>query len=183
MLKLTGAQKGWFAIVVALWIIALAAMVFVLPKMSTNSSSPAPAAAGSESGSLASTLSNMVPPENDAVAAEMLDLRRVYGDEITAFVPVCSEEPKELIDAKLEAAGDLADQVDLDSGNNYMLLAKDPQAGVDSVDAVPSDVMDLCNQNYFDQFFSTEQGFPVYWDAGESIWRFGVRADQAPQAE
>ena len=59
MLKLTGAQKGWFAIVVALWIIALAAMVFVLPKMSSNSSTPAPAAAGSESGSLAATLSEI----------------------------------------------------------------------------------------------------------------------------
>ena len=175
MLKLTGAQKGWFGIVVALWIIALAAMVFVLPKMSSNSSQPAPAASGPVSGSLAQTLNEMVPPEHDAVAGEMLDLRRVYGEDVTAFVPVCAEEPQELIDAKLEAAGDVADEIDMDSGNNYMLLAKDPQAGVDSVDAVPSDVMDLCNENYFDQFFSTEQGFPVYWD--NDVWRFGVRAD------
>lgn len=175
MQKLTGAQKGWTGIVIALWIIALAAMVFVLPKMSTDS--PAPAAAGDSegSGSLAATLAGIEPSNSDAVAGQMIDLRRVYGDDVAAFVPVCKEEPQELIDAKLEAAGDVADQVDLESGNNYMLLAKNPQVGVDSVDVVPNDVMDLCNGNYFDQFFSTEQGFPVFWD-GE-IWRFGVRAD------
>lgn len=175
MQKLTGAQKGWFGIVIALWIIALAAMVFLLPKTSSSASSSASAGSAEGSGSLVQTLENMEPPANAAVAGQLLDLRQVYGDDVVAFVPVCAEEPKELVDAKLEAAGDVADQVDLESGNNYLLLSKDPQAGVDSVDPVSSDVMDLCNGNYFDQFFSTEQGFPVYWDG--DIWRFGVRAE------
>ena len=132
MLKLTGAQKGWFAIVIALWIMALAAMIFVL--------------------------------------------RRVYGEEITAFAPVCSDEPQELIDAKLEAAGEHADKVTFENGENYMMVTKDPQAGVSFVDAIPSDVLDLCNGNYFDQFFSTDQGYPVHWDNENNIWRFGFRA-------
>lgn len=173
MQKLTGAQKGWFGIVIALWIIALAAMVFLLPKMSSNASGVTPVSSAQASGSLVETLNGMEPSNSDAVAGEMIDLRYVYGDDVQAFVPVCSEEPQELIDAKLQAAGDVADQIDLENGDNYILLSKDPQAGVDSVDVVPSDVMDLCNGNYFDQFFSTEQGFPVFWDG--DIWRFGVR--------
>ena len=178
MLKLTGAQKGWFAIVIALWIMALAAMIFVLPKLSTGSATPAAAAPeGAATGSLAETLQAMEPTNSNEVVAEMIDLRRVYGEEIAAFVPVCSDEPQELIDAKLEAAGEHADKVTFENGENYMMVTKDPQAGVSIVDAVPSDVLDLCNGSYFDQFFSTDQGYPVHWDHEANIWRFGFRAE------
>lgn len=173
MQKLSGSQKGWFGIVIALWIIALAAMIFLLPKMSSDASGAAPVNSSQVSGSLAETLDGMEPSNSDAVAAELLDLRYVYGDDVQAFLPLCSDEPKELIDAKLAFAGDLADQIDVESGDNYMLLAKNPQDGVDSIDVVPSDAVDLCDGNFFDQFFSTAQGFPVFWDG--DIWRFGAR--------
>lgn len=175
MHKLTASQKGWTGIVIALWIIALAAMVFLLPKTgnANGASGLTPVGEANPSGSLVDTLAEMQPATSEAVAGEMIDLRYVYGPEIKAFVPLCKEEPKELIDAKLETADAVADRIDLNSGDNYVLLMENPEEGVAKVDTIPSDVMDLCNGNYFDQFFSTEQGFPVHWDGNK--WRFGVR--------
>lgn len=176
MQKLSASQKGWTGIVIALWIIALVAMMFLMPKSSPSKNAagdPTPVSEADASGSLASTLGEMEPSNSDAVAGEMIDLRYVYGQDVKAFVPLCSEEPQELIDAKMKAAEGVKDQIDLESGNSYVLLMSNPDEGVDAVDAVPNDAIDLCNGNYFDQFFSTEQGFPVHWD-GEK-WRFGLR--------
>lgn len=173
MQKLTASQKGWTGIVIALWIIALVAMIFLMPKSTTAAGGVTPVGEATPSGSLVDTLNEMQPSNSDAVAGEMIDLRYVYGEDVKAFVPLCKEEPQELVDAKLESAEAVRDQIDLESGNNYVLLMSDPEKGVESVDTIPADVMDLCNGNYFDQFFSTEQGFPVHWDG--SKWLFGVR--------
>lgn len=176
MQKLSASQKGWTGIVIALWIIALVAMMFLMPKSSPSKNTAGGAQNVSEagaSGSLASTLEGMEPSKSDAVAGELIDLRHVYGQEVEAFVPLCKEEPQELIDAKMKAAESVKDQIDLESGNSYVLLVNNREEGVKAVDAVPNDVMDLCNGSYFDQFFSTEQGFPVHWDGDK--WRFGAR--------
>lgn len=175
MQKLTASQKGWTAIVIALWIIVLAVLAFVLPKTSPSTGPGAAGAVGDGdvSGSLASTLAEMQPQESDAVAGELLDLRFVYGEDVQFFVPLCKEEPQELVQLKIEAAGDLAEEIDMDSDNSYMLLAGNPDEGITKIDTIPNDVMDLCNGNYFQEYASTMQGFPVHWD-GE-IWRFGPR--------
>ena len=172
MQKLTASQNGWTAIVVALWVIVLAALIFVTPR-SNAASEAKPLGEVEASGSLAATLSSMKPSESDAVAAEIIDLRYVYGQDVQGFVPVCSNEPQQLVDLKLKAAGDLADQIDLESGNNYVLLFEDPSANATAIDTVPSNVMDLCGENYFQEIFSTEQGFPVHYAGG--MWHFGPR--------
>lgn len=172
MQKLTASQKGWTGIVIALWIIALAALIFVLPR-THSAGGVTPLGEATPSGSFAATLEEMQPSSSDAVAGEMMDMRYVYGEEYTGFLPLCKEEPQELVEAKLEAAADVADEIDLDSGSNYMLLVHNSAEGVSAVDEIPGDLIDLCNGSYFDQFFSTQQAFPIHWDG--DIWRFGVR--------
>ncbi|MDK8797063.1 hypothetical protein QP994_04080 [Corynebacterium sp. MSK044] len=172
MQKLTASQKGWTAIVIALWVIALAALIFVMPSSSAASGQKSLGEAEA-SGSLATTLAEMEPPAHDAIAAEIIDLRYVYGQEMQGFVPVCNNEPEQLVDMKLQAAGDLADQIKLDGSNNYILLFNDSSETAVAVDAIPANVMDLCGDNYFQEIFSTEQGFPVHYDGG--MWRFGPR--------
>lgn len=176
MQKLSASQKGWTGIVIALWIIALVAMMFLMPKSSSSKNAagePTPVSEADASGSLVSTLEEMEPSTSDAVAAEVIDLRYVYGEDITAFIPLCKEEPQELIDAKLKAAESVKDQIDLESSNSYVLLTSDVEKGFEAVDTIPNDVMDLCNGNYFNQYVSTENGFPVHWDGDK--WRFGPR--------
>ncbi len=64
MQKLSASQKGWTGIVIALWIIALVAMMFLMPKSSSSKNAagePTPVSEADASGSLVSTLEEMEP--------------------------------------------------------------------------------------------------------------------------
>lgn len=171
MKKMTGSEKGWFAIIVALWVILLAAMIFV-PSRSGGAS-----AAGGAAGSLQATLAEVEPSTSEAVVAHEIDMMQAYGDRAVAMLPLCADEPKELADQKLQASPDIADEINLSSGNNYMLLASGESDGFDDYEEIPADVVDLCNGAAFQQPVPVEQPLPFYWDG--NVWRFG--ASNMPQ--
>ncbi|SER65563.1 hypothetical protein [Corynebacterium cystitidis] len=166
-MNLTSKDKGWFGIVIALWIIALVALIFLAPKGNAISA---------PNNSLQRTLSEITTAQGGAVDGQVISFAHIYG-EGKYYTTVCHEEPQELVDQKL---GSRASEVNLDGEHNYVVIydeniQTDLQTGELApvhIDAVEADAVNLCGL-INDQFAPTEASLPFYKDQG--VWHLGVR--------
>ncbi|GAB3072468.1 hypothetical protein [Corynebacterium aquatimens] len=169
MQKLSSTEKGWTAIVAAFWLVALFALIFILPTR-YSADGAQPYGNVKPAGSLQAMLKQITPPSNDAVAAQIVDLRYVYDEETLMILPVCKNDPKPLLEQKKEISGEYGDKINFDNGENF--IVQFGQKGPSGIEAIPESKMNLCPEPFVDGI-DTAQMIPVFWDGGK--WNFGIR--------
>ncbi|WP_018297713.1 hypothetical protein [Corynebacterium lubricantis] len=166
-MNLNSKDKGWFGIVIAVWVIILAVLIFILPKGNAGSAGQS---------SLSSTLNQITPATGPALMADAeINPADVYGDEYQGILTLCSNEPPELQQIKLELVGQ-----DLDLGGDYdyvLLLPMDQNAEI-GVDQVSTDQIQLCPE-FEGQSAAMQQAIPMntplpFYKDGEA-WTLGYR--------
>lgn len=165
-MNLRSKDKGWFGIVIALWVIVLVALIFLVPKGNATSA---------PTNSLQQALADADEPSG-AVDGHVINMSAIYGEGLY-YTTVCNQEPEQLVEQKL---GSRMDEVTLDGEHDYVVIydeniETDIQTGELNpihVDAVSTDVVDLCSI-INDQFAPTEASMPFHKDQG--VWRLGVR--------
>lgn len=168
MQRLSSSEKGWVAVVAAIWLIALAALIFILPKQHATSDA-APYTAENPAGSIEKFVERLDPSGNAEVAAQMVDMQYVYGTEPDSFVPVCEDDPDDLKDLKKGLAGRYQDRITFEDGESYILLLS-PERTAMRLD-VTGKKFDPCTQTV-DQFVPTTGLLPIAW-TGEK-WAFSL---------
>lgn len=166
-MNLTSKDKGWLGIVIALWLIVLAALIFIVPKGNTHAA---------PTGSLASTLNQISPASGPALLADAeINPAQIYGDEYEGLVTLCGNEPDEYKQAK---AALVNQELDLGGEYDYVLVFPAQQGAPVKVDQVPTSQAKLCPE-INGQPAAMNQAIPVttplpFYKNG-ATWELGYR--------
>ncbi|WIM68155.1 hypothetical protein QP027_01785 [Corynebacterium breve] len=167
MLKLTKDDKGWLGIVIALWLIALFALIFILPKGNVQSA---------PTKSLAAAVNQSTPAQGPAMATDMeIDLGKVYGDDYAGYMTLCSNEPPELVEAKKSV---LEADTKISPDENYIMLLPADESSPVKLDALPADKFDLCPVLGGQPFIMQEPQpiqYPIPLHKENGKWTMGYR--------
>ena len=115
MLNLTSQSRRWIVLAAVLWLVILAGIIFIPQSRSDEVAQVAP------TNSLTRSL-QQTRPGGDAVSAQLVDPARIYDPErYVGYTTLGPGEPQELVDAKLEAFGISADDLDLGGDLGYFI--------------------------------------------------------------
>lgn len=166
-MNLNSKDKRWFGILIAVWVILLAVLIFIVPKGNAGSSG---------NSSLSTTLNQITPAEGPALMADAeINPAEIYGDEYQGIMTLCSNEPAELQQIKLQLAGQ-----ELDMGGEYdyvLLIPMDASTPIE-VDKVSTKQAQLCPE-FEGQAAAMQQAIPMntplpFYKNGET-WSLGYR--------
>ncbi|MBC3179006.1 hypothetical protein [Corynebacterium lujinxingii] len=165
MLKTTSKARGWIILAAVLWLVILAAIIFI------------PLSRGSEAYNEVKPTNSLTKsllqtrPGGDAVAAQLVDPAKVYDPEAyLGYTTLCPGEPAELVDAKKQAF-ELADEdVNLDGELGYVLLIP-AQGDAATIDPVDLDKVDICTVPQ-SETFPLNTAMPFHVDQGR--WVLGM---------
>ena len=166
MLKTTSKARGWIILAAVLWLVILAAIIFI------------PLSRGSEAYNEVKPTNSLTKsllqtrPGGDAVAAQLVDPAKVYDPEAyLGYTTLCPGEPQELVDAKLEAFGLNADDLDLGGDLGYVLLIPANEGDQPKVDGVELNKVDICTVPQSESF-PLNTAMPFHMNQGR--WTLGM---------
>lgn len=165
MLKTTSQSRRWIVLAAVLWLVLLAGIIFIPQSRSNEVAQVAP------TNSLSRSL-QQTRPGGDVVTAQLVDPSRIYDAErYLGYTTLCPNEPQELSDAKLEAFGLSADNVDLGGDLGYVLLIPANEGEEPKVDAVELNKVDICTVPQSESFpLNTAMPFHMY----QGRWTLGM---------
>lgn len=165
MLKTTSQSRRWIVLAAVLWLVLLAGIIFIPQSRSNEVAQVAP------TNSLSRSL-QQTRPGGDVVTAQLVDPSRIYDAErYLGYTTLCPNEPQELSDAKLEAFGLSADNVDLSGDLGYVLLIPANEGEEPKVDAVELNKVDICTVPQSESFpLNTAMPFHMY----QGRWTLGM---------
>ncbi|QPK83586.1 hypothetical protein G7Y29_01880 [Corynebacterium qintianiae] len=165
MLKLNNANRRWIGLALALWLIALIAIIF-LP-MSRGG------AQASHTDSLAQSLQQTQAANGDSVVAELVNPALVYNESFVGYTTMCPTDPAELTQAKMQAFQLDGAQVDMSGKYGYMVLLPAQQGEEVTLDRVNLDTVDICTVPQSESF-PLNTPIPFYLDDG--TWKMGINS-------
>lgn len=166
MLKTTSRERGWIALAAVLWLIILVGIIFI-PQTRPSAAEAQAAPTNSLTRSLEQTKFG-----GDAVAAQLLDMSRVYDPNLYAgYTTLCPSESEDVVKMKLSAFGLEEGDVDLDGDVAYMLVAPAAEGTAPLLDAVSLDKVDICTIQMQQPFPLTE---PLPFARYQGKWALGI---------
>ncbi|AWB83420.1 hypothetical protein [Corynebacterium liangguodongii] len=163
MLKLSNINRRWVGLALALWLIVLVAIIFIpLSRGTTAAAYP---------NSLEKALQLSEPAKSDAVMGELVNPARIYGEEYAGYTMLCPNEPAEMIDAKLDAFGLDASELDLGGESGYMVLLPARQSGDVMLDPVNLNAVNICTVPQTESF-RIDAAIPFFVEDG--TWTMGI---------
>ena len=165
MLKTTSQSRRWIVLAAVLWLVVLAGIIFIPQSRSDEVAQVEP------TNSLSRAL-QQTRPGGDVVTAQLVDPSRIYDAErYLGYTTLCPAEPEELVDAKLEAFGLNADDVDLSGDLGYLLLIPANEGDEPKADAVELSKVDICTVPQSESFpLNTAMPFHMH----EGRWTLGM---------
>lgn len=165
MLKTTSQSRRWIVLAAVLWLVVLAGIIFIPQSRSDEVAQVEP------TNSLSRALQE-TRPGGDVVTAQLVDPSRIYdADRYLGYTTLCPGEPQELVDAKLEAFGLNADDLDLSGELGYLLLIPANEGDKPKADAVELSKVDICTVPQSESFpLNTAMPFHMH----EGRWTLGM---------
>ncbi|MHA2788116.1 hypothetical protein ACXZ66_03065 [Corynebacterium sp. S7] len=166
-MNLNSKDKGWLGIVIAVWVIILAVLIFIVPKGNAGASGQS---------SLSKALSEITPATGPALMADAeINPSYVYGDSYQGILTLCHNEPEELQQIKMELAGQ---QLDLSGEYDYVMLLPVDQSAEIAIDQVSTGQVKLCPEIQgqaaaMQQAIPMNTPLPFYKDG--NVWALGYR--------
>lgn len=165
MLKTTSQSRRWIVLAAVLWLVVLAGIIFIPQSRSDEVAQVEP------TNSLSRALQE-TRPGGDVVTAQLVDPSRIYdADRYLGYTTLCPGEPQELVDAKLEAFGLNADDVDLSGDLGYLLLIPANEGDGPKADAVELSKVDICTVPQSESF-PLNTAMPFHMNEGR--WTLGM---------
>ncbi|MBA1836783.1 hypothetical protein GC584_10780 [Corynebacterium sp. zg912] len=165
MLKTTSQSRRWIGLAAVLWLVILAGIIFIPQSRSDEVAQVAP------TNSLSRSL-QQTRPGGDVVTAQLVDPSRIYDPErYLGYTTLCPGEPQELVDAKLEAFGLNADDLDLGGDLGYVLLIPANEGDQPKVDGVELNKVDICTVPQSESF-PLNTAMPFHMNQGR--WTLGM---------
>lgn len=165
MLKTTSQSRRWIVLAAVLWLVVLAGIIFIPQSRSDEVAQVEP------TNSLSRAL-QQTRPGGDVVTAQLVDPSRIYDAErYLGYTTLCPAEPEKLVDAKLEAFGLNADDVDLSGELGYLLLIPANEGDEPKVDAVELSKVDICTVPQSESF-PLNTAMPFHMNEGR--WTLGM---------
>lgn len=166
MLKTTSQERGWIALAAVLWIVVMIGIIFI------PQSRPSAAQAGVAPTNSLSRSVQELKPAGDAVVAQLVDPSRVYDAEsYIGYTTLCPGEPEQMVDAKLQAFGFEAGELNLDGEVGHVLLIPAVEGGEPLVDTVNLNQVDICSVPQMESF-PLNTAMPFYMNQGR--WTLGM---------
>lgn len=165
MLKTTSQSRRWIVLAAVLWLVVLAGIIFIPQSRSDEVAQVEP------TNSLSRALQE-TRPGGDVVTAQLVDPSRIYdADRYLGYTTLCPGEPQELVDAKLEAFGLNAGDLDLSGELGYLLLIPANEGDEPKADAVELSKVDICTVPQSESFpLNTAMPFHMH----EGRWTLGM---------
>lgn len=165
MLKTTSQSRRWIVLAAVLWLVVLAGIIFIPQSRSDEVAQVEP------TNSLSRALQE-TRPGGDVVTAQLVDPSRIYdADRYLGYTTLCPGEPQELVDAKLEAFGLNADDLDLSGELGYLLLVPANEGDEPKTDAVELSKVDICTVPQSESF-PLNTAMPFHMNEGR--WTLGM---------
>ena len=165
MLKTTSQSRRWIVLAAVLWLVILAGIIFIPQSRSNEVAQVEP------TNSLSRSL-QQTRPGGDVVTAQLVDPSRIYDPErYLGYTTLCPGEPQELVDAKLEAFGLNADDLDLGGDLGYVLLIPANEGDQPKVDGVELSKVDICTVPQSESF-PLNTAMPFHMNQGR--WTLGM---------
>lgn len=165
MLKTTSQSRRWIVLAAVLWLVVLAGIIFIPQSRSDEVAQVAP------TNSLSRSL-QQTRPGGEVVTAQLVDPSRIYDPErYLGYTTLCPGEPQELVDAKLEAFGLNADDLDLGGDLGYVLLIPANEGDQPKVDGVELNKVDICTVPQSESF-PLNTAMPFHMNQGR--WTLGM---------
>ncbi len=165
MLKTTSQSRRWIVLAAVLWLVILAGIIFIPQSRSNEVAQVEP------TNSLSRSL-QQTRPGGDVVTAQLVDPSRIYDPErYLGYTTLCPGEPQELVDAKLEAFGLNADDLDLGGDLGYVLLIPASEGDQPKVDGVELSKVDICTVPQSESF-PLNTAMPFHMNQGR--WTLGM---------
>ena len=165
MLKTTSQSRRWIVLAAVLWLVILAGIIFIPQSRSDEVAQVAP------TNSLSRSL-QQTRPGGEVVTAQLVDPSRIYDPErYLGYTTLCPGEPQELVDAKLEAFGLNADDLDLGGDLGYVLLIPANEGDQPKVDGVELNKVDICTVPQSESF-PLNTAMPFHMNQGR--WTLGM---------
>lgn len=165
MLKTTSQSRRWIGLAAVLWLVILAGIIFIPQSRSDEVVQVAP------TNSLSRSL-QQTRPGGEVVTAQLVDPSRIYDPErYLGYTTLCPGEPQELVDAKLEAFGLNADDLDLGGDLGYVLLIPANEGDQPKVDGVELNKVDICTVPQSESF-PLNTAMPFHMNQGR--WTLGM---------
>ncbi|WP_342319058.1 hypothetical protein [Corynebacterium mayonis] len=168
-MKLNNKHRSWVVIAVVVWLLVLAALIFLpLSKSATGTLAKGPT-------TLEQALVHSRPSDSEATAGELIDLSRIYdAEQYQGFITLCPDEPQDLSEIKIEQLGLDRDKLHLDDETGYMVLLSqtETESGLDKVNL---NSVNICNQ-LMEQPLLLQGPLPFYFDG--TTWQLGAKPNE-----
>lgn len=165
MLKLNNAHRRWIGLAIALWLIVLAAIIFI--PMSRGG------VQAGHTNSLAQSLQATEAANGDSVVGELVNPALVYDESFAGYTTMCPTDPAELTLAKVQAFNLNPDEIDLSGKYGYMVLLPAERGGEVALDRIDLNTVNICTVAQSESF-PLNTPIPFYMDEG--TWTMGINS-------